>query len=321
MKTTAFYIATIGILISITMHAQQNAHYSQYIFNQLVINPAYAGAKGLVNINTMYNAQWYGLEGSPRTLTISAEGPIYDMMGVGVHVIQDELGAQRQTAAFGSYAYRLRLSSQWRLSLGLALGVTYNTIDGTKFTQSDEVLNDPSIPQSRVTNVLFDSKFGLFLFTKNFYAGLSVSEMTANIKSPDDVLVAAQKQHFYFSTGYVFKLNDQFKMKPSLIIKEDGRALTNVDISNYVLYKNIVWFGLTYRTGVPLFTSKTLDPSLHYRDAAIAMVDYNITDKLRIGYAFQYSLTKLSNYYGHEVLLGYYFAKPPRTKMLTPRYF
>ncbi|MCX7861475.1 MAG: type IX secretion system membrane protein PorP/SprF [Bacteroidales bacterium] len=321
MKTTVFYITIMCMLISLYMKSQQNAHYSQYIFNQLVINPAYAGAKGLVNVNTMYNKQWSGLEGSPRTLTISAEGPVFDMMGLGVHFIQDELGAQKQTAAYGSYAYRLRLSSHWRLSIGMALGITYNSIDGTRFTQNDEVLNDPAIPQSRVTNTLFDSKFGLFLFTKKFYAGLSVSELTANIKSPDDVLAAAQKQHFYFSTGYVFKLNEQMKMKPSIIVKEDGKALTNIDISNYVLYKNTVWFGLTYRTGAPLFTSKTLDNSLHYRDAAIAMLDYNITDNLRVGYAFQYSLTKLSNYYGHEILLGYYFAKAPRTKMLTPRYF
>jgi len=309
------------ILTTMSLSSQQDAHYSQYVFNQLVINPAYAGAKGLVNINAMYNMQWYGLQGSPKTLTLSAEGPIFNTMGAGIHVMQDELGAQKQTSVFGSYAYKLRLSQNWRLSMGISVGISYFNLDGTKFTQSDENLTDPSIPNTTVTTSSFDSKFGLFLFSKSFYAGLSVSNLTANINSPEDVLVTSQRRHFFLTTGYVLKLNDNFKLKPSIMVKEDFKALTNMDLSSYILYKNTIWFGVTYRTGARIITSGELDNSLHYNDALVFMVDYNATDNLRIGYSYQYSLNQLKNYYGHEILMGYYFAKTPKSRMLTPRYF
>jgi len=312
---------SIILLASIQAFSQQNAHYSQYVFNLLVINPAYAGAKGLVNINAMYNAQWYGLEGAPKTLTLSAEGPIFNTMGVGIHFMQDELGAQKQTSVYGSYAYKLRLSQNWRLSLGLSAGISYFNLDGNKFTVNDENLIDPSIPKTNVTTSLFDSKFGVFLFSKRFYAGFSISDLTANIKSPNDLLTTSQRQHFYLTSGYVIKLNETFKLKPSFMIKEDLKSLTNIDLSSYVLYKNTIWFGVTYRTGAKIITSNQLDQSLKFKDAIIFMLDYNATDNLRIGYSYQYSLNKLNNFYGHEILVGYYFAKTPKTKMLTPRYF
>lgn len=319
MKT--IIIITAIVFAAVVAKAQQNAQYSQYIFNQLVINPAYAGAKGMVNVNGIYSSQWSGLEGAPTTLSLSLEGPVYTNMGAGFHVIQDEIGAQTQTSAYGSYAYKLRLNQNWRLSMGVAAGISYYTIDGTQFSRYDENLNDPAVPQGREVTSRFDTKAGLFLFTRKFYAGFSVSDLTANVKSPEDLLVASQIQHYYLTAGYVFKINKDFKFKPGFLIKQDFKAPTNVDINAYFLFKDRFWLGATVRTGADIFRNPDLDHTLRYRDALIFMADLNITDNFRLGYSYTYSMTALSNYAGHEVLLGYYFAKKPKTKMLTPRFF
>ena len=319
MRTIIIIIASLFVYANAI--SQQNAQYSQYLFNQLVINPAYAGAKGMVNVNGIYSSQWSGLDGAPTTVSLSIEGPLYTSMGAGLHVVQDEIGAQTQTSVYGSYAYKVRLSQNWRLSMGLAAGVSYFSINGEKFSSFDENLNDPSIPLTREVASRFDTKAGLFIFSKKFYAGFSVSDLTANVKSPEDLLVTGQVQHFYLTAGYVFKINDNFKFKPGFLIKEDFRAMTNVDLNAYFLFKDRFWLGATVRTGADIFNNPDLDNSLRYRDALVLMADVNITDNFRIGYSYTYSMTALSNFAGHEVLLGYYFAKKPKTKMLTPRFF
>ena len=319
MKTTI--IITAMLFVAMVAKAQQNAQYSQYIFNQLVINPAYAGAKGMVNINGIYSSQWAGLDGAPTTLSLSVEGPVYTSMGAGIHIIQDKIGAQSQTSAYGSYAYKIRLGQNWRLSMGVAAGISYYTISGGEFSRFDENLNDPSIPLASEVTSRFDTKAGLFIFNKQFYAGFSVSDLTANVKSPDDMLVASQIQHYYLTAGYVFKINKDFKFKPGFLIKQDFKAPTNVDLNAYFLFKDRFWLGATVRTGADIFSNPDLDNTLRYRDALILMADLNITDNLRIGYSYTYSMTALSNYAGHEIMMGYYFAKKPKTKMLTPRFF
>ncbi|PKP20881.1 MAG: hypothetical protein CVU05_08060 [Bacteroidetes bacterium HGW-Bacteroidetes-21] len=317
MKTTIYVFALM--LISLIGQAQQNTQYSQYIFNQLVINPAYAGTKGLVNITGLYSAQWAGLDGAPVTQSLSVEGPFMKTMGLGLHFINDEIGAQRNQSMFGSYSYILRLNQTMRLSMGVSSGVTYSSLNGNLL--SEEMQNDPAIPVNKIDFTRFDSKLGFFLFSRKFYAGFSVSELTANVKNSYDMLVAGQVQHYYLTAGYVFNLTPDLKFKPGFLIKEDFRAPMNIDINAFMLYKNRIWFGGTFRTGAPVFNSKSLDESLRTRDAVLLMTEMFISDKLRVGYAFTYSLTSLHGFSGHEVLLAYSFQKKAPTKMLTPRFF
>ena len=116
MKTIKYII--VMMLISASGFAQQNAPYSQYIFNELIINPAYAGTKQLINLNGTYLSQWTGFSGAPSTQTVSVDGPIGQNMGLGLHFINDRIGAQSQQGLFGSYAYILRFNDKWRLSMG-----------------------------------------------------------------------------------------------------------------------------------------------------------------------------------------------------------
>jgi type IX secretion system PorP/SprF family membrane protein len=317
MKTLLNIIALV--LISVAGIAQQNAQFGQYIFNQLIINPAYAGTKGEINFQGIYSSQWTGLEGSPTTQSISIEGPVSNSMGLGVHMINDQIGAQAQRSLFGSYAYKLRLGQNIRLSLGISAGASYFLLDGSKLLMQNEI--DPAIPINQVNTYRFDSKVGAFLYGKKFYAGFSVSDLTANTLSSQDLLVTGQASHYYITSGYIIKLSPSLRFKPSFMIKEDFKAPTNIDLSGFLLYNNRFWLGASVRTGARIFNTKELDNSLKNRDALLFMTEINITDNFRIGYAYTLTLSSLKDYPGHEVLLGYYISKKAKTKMFTPRYF
>ncbi|MFH2096160.1 MAG: type IX secretion system membrane protein PorP/SprF [Bacteroidota bacterium] len=317
MKTKIITIA--AFLITITAFGQQNAQYNHYIFNQLVINPAYAGTKGMINVNGIYSSQWSGLDGAPTTQTLSIEGPAIGNVGAGLHIIRDNIGAQSQTGVYGNYAYKFIVHRKLMLSLGIATGVTHYTLDGSLLYGDDQY--DPAVPMGMESVTRFDSKFGAFLYSKKFYVGFSVSDLTADVKSSYDQLVAGQVQHYYLTSGYVFDLTPDVKFKPGFLIKEDFRAPTNIDINAFFLYKNKFWLGGTFRTGAGIFNGKDLDASLRTRDALVVMTDINITDNLRLGYAYTFSMTALNDYPGHEISLGYYFDPSKKTKMLTPRYF
>jgi type IX secretion system PorP/SprF family membrane protein len=317
MKKILFILA---ILASTNAIAQQNAQYQQYIFNELVINPAYAGTKEFINLSAIYSNQWAGLEGSPSTQTLALDGALSNRVGLGFHVINDKIGAQSQQAFFLSYAYRIPVTERLNLSLGIAAGASFFTLDGTKMLTDDGVV-DPAVPVSMEYQTRFDTKTGLFLYSDRFYAGFSVSDLLSNVFSTEDLLIAAQARHYYLTSGYIFDLSPKFKFKPSFLVKEDFESPTNIDISSFFLYNERVWLGATARFGAKIFSADNLDNSLRLRDAYTFMIEYYITERFRAGYAFTQSATALKNYPGHEIALGYYFPNKVVTKMKTPRYF
>lgn len=317
MKTLKLIFALL--LINICGYSQQNAPFSQYIFNELIINPAYAGTKQLINITGSYSIMWAGFDGAPTTQTISVEGPVHKNMGLGLHLINDMIGAQSQQGIFGSYSYIIRFNEKWRMSMGLALGVSNFTVDGTKLTTDN--VDDPAIPKTKVNRVSFDSKAGLFAYSDRFYAGFSVSELFADVFKSKDIMVAKQSRHYYLTAGYVFDAGKNLKIKPSFLLREDFKAPTNIDINCFFLIKELFWLGTTARFGANIFKNPDLDHSLKFRNAMIFMTEWNITRSFRIGYSYTLALTVLKNYSGHEIILGYTFPKKSDTKMKTPRYF
>jgi type IX secretion system PorP/SprF family membrane protein len=317
MKTIINMIALV--LIAASGYAQQDPQFNQYIFNELVINPAYAGTKGVVNANAIYSTQWTGFSGSPSTQTVSVEGPATDNIGLGLHIVNDQIGAQSQQSVFGSYAYHLKISDKFKLSMGLAAGASYYTIDGTKLIT--ESPSDPAIPTYRATSLQFDSKTGLFLYSDRFFAGVSVSNLLANVFKSSNPLVAAQTRQYFLTSGYVFDLSKKFKLKPSILIKQDFNAPSNIDINIFVLYNDRFWLGVTERTGARIFQSSDLQSSVKYADALVFIADFNISDRLRVGYAYTYSTSVLNAYPGSEFSLGYTIPNKITTKMSSIRYF
>lgn len=312
-------IIAVVLLMAISGYAQQNAPFSQYIFNMMLINPAYVGTKQLISINGTYNTQWTGFKGAPSTQTVSAEGPINQNMGIGLHFMNDRIGAQYQQGLFGSYAYIIRFNEKWRMSLGLAAGISNFTLDGSKLIIDNP--DDHAIPKTKVSTVKFDSKTGLFLYSDRFYFGFSVTDLFADVWKSKELSVPKQVRHYYLTSGYVFDAGKSLKIKPSLLVREDFNAPTNVDINLFFLIKERFWLGSSVRFGANIFKNPSLDKTLRYRDAMVFMTEWNITRSLRIGYAYTMTLSALKGYSGHEVEVGYTFPKKADTKMKTPRYF
>ncbi|RDV13077.1 type IX secretion system membrane protein PorP/SprF [Pontibacter diazotrophicus] len=298
--------------------AQQAPQYTQYIFNELVINPAYAGSKQILNINTTYRNQWTGFEGAPTTQTLSIDGPTHTKnLGWGLHLLNDEIGVQRQTAVYANASTRIDLDHFSTLSLGVAVGASQYVFDGTRLDPGTvSEIPDAAIPQGRVSQILPDLKVGLFFNTERYYAGLSAASLIPFKDSETEI--ATPRRHFFLSTGYMFDLNQNIRLKPSILVKEDFRSPTGVDLNTFLLLYNRLWFGASYRTALPMFTKQEMK-QLDKRNALAVIAQVYVTQKFRVGYSYDMSLTALRNYGSHEVSLGYTFLQKKYGRILTPR--
>jgi type IX secretion system PorP/SprF family membrane protein len=310
-----FLIFAAVLFVVTAGQAQQSAQYTQYIFNGLVINPAYAGSKGITNANVMYRSQWAGLEGAPTTQTLSIDGSAKsDRIGLGFHAINDQLGAQGTLGAYGSTAFRVRLTEKARLSLGFGAGILQQSVDWSKLNPGDP---DPSLPTSRISTIVPDAKAGLFLNTERFYAGLSVANL---IPFENDLMPTPARQYF-FTSGYVMDLGEHLKFKPSFLIKENLEGPTNVDFNAFILIKEILWLGGSYRRGFNLLNKPVTDQPYFLQNAWAGIAELYLNQKFRVGYSYDVSLSALSGFASHEISLGYFFLKKQDSRMLSPRYF
>jgi type IX secretion system PorP/SprF family membrane protein len=317
MKTLINIIA--AVMVTTVSFAQQNSLLNHYIFNHMTLNPAYVGTKQFANINFTSASQWTGLDGAPCTQVLSVEGPISKSNGLGLQLINDKIGAQRQQSIYGSFSHIVRLNEKWRLSMGLSVGASYFTLDGTML-QSDQEY-DPSVPKEKVTTFRFDPKTGVFLYSNRFYAGFSISDLLDDILQSNDKLITAQKRHYYLTSGYVFDIGPMIKVKPSFLLREDLKSQSTFDLNTFVLFKEIFWVGCTYRFGAKSLFNEKLDNTLSGKNAVVFLTEWNINKRFIIGYSYTQSLTALSGFSGHEIELAYMFGKKAETRMRTPRFF
>jgi type IX secretion system PorP/SprF family membrane protein len=306
------------LLVGYQATAQQSSLYSQYIFNGLVINPAYAGSKGIWSVNGVYRDQWVGLEGSPKTQTLSLDGSVLkEKVGLGLHLMNDQIGAQGQKSVYASTAFRVRLGENARLGLGLAGGVSQYFTDGTQLNPYSKDY-DPLIPVNREMATLPDAKAGLFYNTQRFYLGVSAF----NLIGFKNEFMVTPSRHYFLTTGYIFELSDMFKFKPSLLLKDDLKSIANLDINAFLLIGDRVWLGGGYRTGVKYQDREVNEQQeLSMNNAWMLMTEIYFTPKIKIGYAHDIALTSLRSYTSHEVSVGFYFFKKEDSRTLTIRYF
>ncbi|QNF32492.1 type IX secretion system membrane protein PorP/SprF [Adhaeribacter swui] len=308
-------LVIMGALLSLNGWAQQNAQYTQYIFNGLGINPAYAGSKGIINVNGIYRTQWVGLEGAPTTQTISVDGAIAKQkIGLGLLIINDRIGAQGQKSVLTNTAFRINVAENARLALGIAAGISQYYTDGTLLNTNNPTY-DPTIPTTKISTLLPDTKAGLFFNTERLYVGLSASNLI-NFKNK---FVATPARHFYLTSGYIIPLNDWLTFKPSFLIKEDFKSPTNIDVNAFMLIGDRVWLGGSYRTGTKTF--KNNDQDLDVSNAWALATEIYLSEKVKVGYAHDFTLTSLREYAGHELSLGFYFFRKEESRTLSIRYF
>lgn len=301
--------------------AQQDIQFSQYVFNGLVLNPAYAGYKEITNLNLVYRNQWTGLRGAPQTISASVDGLLGgERMGLGFSATEDQLGAQSSLNADISWAYRLLLGEYSRLSFGIAGGLNQYSIDQSKLSTID---NDKALGTLQASTLGPDMKFGIFYTGQKYYAALSVTDLFSDYRDSDpSYLVIRRDRHYYLQGGALWSLSPSVRIKPSIIIKEDFHGPTNVDLNTFLLFNDRLWLGLSYQTAAKVFPNARLEKGLIGTDSFSTLIEYYVNDRLRIGYSFDYSTTSLRNVSdgSHEISVGYSF-EPRHTNAVCPRFF
>ncbi len=302
-------LACAALLPSLRSLAQQELMMSQYMFNGLFLNPAYAGSHPYVSSSLLHRAQWMGMEGAPRTSTMAVDGPLMgDKMGLGFTLVHDRIGVSRDLEMAGHYAYRVRTGGKGRLAFGLKAGLSLYSarLSDLVYWDAQDVLYQQNISNA----VLGKFGFGVYWHNDRSYAGLALPTLYAAdrrmVREAGGGSAHYFTKHYYLHAGHVFTINEDFDIKPSTLVKVEAGAPPQVDLNAHVLFRDRLWLGAGYRTG----------------DAVVAMVEYRVDPMLRVGYAYDMTTSRLGSYTRgtHEVMLGMEFGKDP-IKIKTPRYF
>jgi type IX secretion system PorP/SprF family membrane protein len=326
----ALGLAVAGLLPA---KAQQNIQFSQYIFNALSVNPAYAGYKEEWFAQMALRSQWSGLDGAPQTGQLSIDGiadPTRKNVGLGLQLSADKLGAQSATSVYGNYAYRLRLDAEdtQRLSFGIGLGLTQYGLDGNKLRPKDP--DDKELPVGKISSTIPDMRFGVYYSSPKWYIGASVMDMFSGDKSNgifkwdgNTVDNLKRKRHFYLIAGTLLNLSEDTKLRPSLLMKEDFKGPTSLDLSAMVIFGDRFWLGGSFRTGVSLWDKGyTKGQRLSHQNSISAVTQFYVTERFRIGYSYDYITSKLSSIQNgtHEITIGMTFPGKDK-RLLSPRFF
>ncbi|AWH84173.1 hypothetical protein HYN59_04205 [Flavobacterium album] len=310
-----FYLAALLALGGLLdASAQQDPHYTQYMYNMNVINPAYAGSKENLAFGLLYRKQWVDIQDSPSTGTFSGHSPVGKNVGLGLSAIVDQIGPVQETNVYADFSYTLKLGGEHRLALGLKAGATMHNV-GLYDDIGNGYVPDPGDPafQENVNNTYLNIGTGVFYYTQKYYLAFSVPNM---LKSkhlevrPNGQGTAYQfgseVSHYFLTGGYVFDLTDNLKMKPTFMIKSAFGVDPSIDGSLNFLFFNKFEIGATYR----------LD------DSYGGMVNYAITPNLRIGYAYDHIVSdlKVSTPASHEIMLLFDVNFPKKVSR-SPRYF
>ncbi len=281
------------IVISLITKAQQHPMYSQYMFNMLNINPAYAGATEVPTVTALYRNQWIDMPGAPQNTSVTFDMPIESKkIGVGVQLYDERLGIEKSTGLNLIYAFRIPISKKGTLSLGLQFGVFNYRANYTQVNTFQT--NDPSFSQN-INGILPAAATGIYYNTDKFYIGFSTPALLKTKVSVDNTALVSSATgtdlHLYLASGYKFIVNEDLIWSPSVLVKAVGGAPIECDFNTTVLLDKILTLGVSYRTG----------------DSWVGMFELQLGKQLRLGYAYDKTITNLATYNrgSHELMLRF----------------
>jgi len=320
MKT---FIFIAGLLfISLTAVAQKDIGSDKYIFNGIYINPAYTGYKQDFYVQSFYKSQWTGFTGAPQSFSLAGDAQISNSkVGLGLVISSDNIGAQSYLSAYGNYAYRIQVgdNENTQMAFGLGLGFVQNGIDGTKLLAVDN--GDNIVPSDFQSVLLPDSRVGAMYSCDDFYIGVSMDNMIAHyFKHDNTIFDIVPKPQYYLTAGTLMTLNDDIKLKPSFLIRDEQDGIKNMDLNAFVLFGDRLWLGATYRTDIVKTAAAN---NIQSSNSVAAVMEIVVNEKIRVGYSFNYSMSPLgnNNYGSHEISLGIYLKSKKTTSYLNSRYF
>lgn len=304
MKTKL--LGLVLLLLSGITYAQQDAQFTQYMYNTININPAYAGSREAMSVFILHRAQWVGLDGAPKTTTASIHTPINDSkVGIGVSIINDKIGPSVENNIAVDFSYTIPVSDVYKLSFGLKASANILDVDFNKL-----VIINPGDP---IFQNNIDNKFspnlgvGFYLHSDKSYIGISAPSLleTKHFQN-NSSSVAYERRHYYMIAGHVFDLNENVKFKPSLLTKYVQGAPLQVDVSGNFLINDKFTAGVSYR----------------WSAAVSAMVGFKASDSWFIGYGYDLDTTTLGSYNSgsHEIFLRYELFKKIN-RITSPRFF
>ncbi|TVZ55678.1 type IX secretion system PorP/SprF family membrane protein [Lutibacter sp. Hel_I_33_5] len=293
------------ILVGLTsVNAQQDPQYTQYMYNTMSINPAYAGSQGYFTATALARTQWVGFPGAPETQTFSFNKPLgYSGVGIGLNIINDKLGPSSEVYFDGNVSYTIRTSEEGNLAFGLRLGGRSLSLDWSK----GRYQNEDAIFNQNVNNRFLPSiGAGLYYHKTNWYVGLSIPNFIRTDHYDDFVeSIAAERLHYFLIGGYVFNLSDDIKFKPAFISKIVSGAPLSVDLSaNFLFYEKFT-LGIAYR----------------WDDSISTLLRLKVNKNWHIGYAYDLTTSNYRNYNSgtHELMLIFDVTRAPKLK--SPRFF
>jgi type IX secretion system PorP/SprF family membrane protein len=285
--------------------AQQDAQYTQYMYNTININPAYAGSRGVMSVFGLHRTQWVGLDGAPTTNTFSLNTPISNSnLGVGFSLVNDRIGPTSDNTISADISYTVKMNEVYKLSFGIKASGNIFNLDTDKLDPAQA--NDPNLQNF---NNEFSPNFGagVYLHSDKLYLGLSVPNFLQDSKYNDnEVAVFQERMNFYFIGGYVFDVSPSIKFKPAFLTKMVTGSPLQVDASANFLFFDKFMLGGAYRW-----------------DAAVsALAGFQVTDGLFIGYSYDMETTNLRRYNSgsHEIFLRFELFNKV-SKMVSPRFF
>lgn len=299
-------LVSVTVLIgSIKSYAQQDPHFTQYMYNTMSINPGYTGSTGALEITSLARVQWVGLDGAPETQTVSIHSPIgYTGLGLGANLTNDKIGPSNEVFFDGNVSYTVRLTDVGNFAIGLRLGGRVLSTDWSKGNFRDQ--SDVAFNTNLNNDFLPTLGAGFYYYTDKSYVGLSVPNfLETKHFNGNRFSIAKEKMHYFFIAGHVFTLSPKLKLKPAFITKAVVGAPLSFDISANALYADRFTLGLAYR----------------WEDSISGLVGFQITNRFFLGYAYDLTSSNYQAYNNgtHELMLRFSFLSGTRIK--SPRFF